>query len=147
MLHVGTFFQSEKALIYCHNSAAYNKETGNIDIDTKRLIPNVITNPNCILRTPVEGDKGIIAQLDLRNTDEARANSLWEIIEVTIDPSGCGDSHNISGKSSTWARYFAIAKRVNIDGSEHASAERLHFSTSGFNTVKDFVEVLPLRAD
>jgi hypothetical protein len=57
---------------------------------------------------------------------------------VQVDPSGCGDSHNISGKSTSWARYFAVAKRINADSSEHASGERLDFSSSGYNIVKDF---------
>lgn len=140
-MKVGDHFQSNKALIRCLSQATYNPGTGMIDIDDKLLTPNIVDSDRVGASESVWHGRTKVGHCDLRNNTETRALSLWEIIEVKTDPNGCGNSHQISGMSISWARHFCRAKRINIDGTDHKSKEVLLFSNSGHNLVKDYRQV------
>lgn len=145
MFSVGDTFQSPSALTQCLSTAHFDETTQKVVIDTKSLRPQTVNSKNVGSSEQVWHNNEMIGRFDLRNIDENRANSLWEITEVTTDGAGCGSSHNISGKHTHWPRYYVTAKRVNIDGSDHASKETISFSNAGLFTVKDYRAVrLPL---
>ena len=145
MFSVGDIFQSPSALIQCLSTAHYDEAIQDVVIDTKSLRPQTVNSKNVGSSEQIWHNNEMIGRFDLRNNDENRVNSLWEITEVQTEGSGCGDSHNISGRSTHWPRYYVTAKRVNIDGSDHASKETISFSNAGLFTVKDYRAVrLPL---
>lgn len=142
-LEVGSYIQSESALIHCLSEASYNPDTGSVDIDTKTLKPNILPKiTKHGTKVPVWHGQTKKGWADVRNDDPSRALSIWEITEAKTDPHGCGSTSMANyGRTEMWARYFYKAKRVNIDGSDHPSNEMLSFSSSGTFIIKDITRV------
>lgn len=141
MFNVGDHFQSKSALTRCLNTAYFDENTGKVVIDKTALKPQAVNNNSIGKQDPVFYDGKCLGRFDLRNNEPGRALSIWEITNVKVDGSGCGDSHNISGNNTKWGRYEVTAKRVNIDGNPHKSGEILHFSNVGCFTVTDYQAV------
>jgi hypothetical protein len=137
MLNIGNTFCSPNALVRCLNAAVYNPETGEIDIDQYNLLPQSVNSDFIGRRDSVWHDGKKVGYADLRNIDPERANSIWRITAVDADASGCGDSHNISGKSTTWTKFTYHAQRILKSGQPHPNKENLIFSSSGFLSIPD----------
>ncbi len=142
--YIGKKFCSPKALIYCYDILEFDPQTKTV-VKTGRIRPNPICRDDVGTKTPVWHGRTRIGNFDARNVDQRREGSFWEIIDESCDPSGCGDSHNVSGKTTSWARYQLLAKRINRDGTEHTSGELIEFDTSSFS-IKDiqFLHFIPL---
>lgn len=142
-LEVGSYIQSESALIHCLSEASYNPHEQAIEVDTKTLRPNILPKiTKHGTKEPVWHGKTKKGWVDVRNDDPSRALSIWEITEAKTDPHGCGSTSMANyGRTEMWARYFYKAKRVNIDGSDHPSNEVLSFSSAGSFIVKDLTRV------
>jgi hypothetical protein len=141
MFFIGEIFQSKLSLVRCLASAIYNEKTQSIDVNQTQLMPNIVNSDKVGALAPVYYGKTKVGYCDVRKNDTSRAGSLWKIIDIKAVHSGCGDSHNVSGKTTQWSRYFCKAKRINLDGTDHDSHEIINFSNSGSNVIKDYKQV------
>lgn len=143
LFETGCYFQSKESLIHCLSEATYNEETKAIEIDAKKLKPNIYS-PSAQYTTwvPVWDQEGNEHWVDVRNDDPSRALSIWKLTETKVEPHGCGANSMVNyGHTSIWGRYFCKAKRVNRDGSDHPSGETISFSSSGNTIIKDLTFV------
>lgn len=142
MFKVGQIFLSSVSLVRCLSEpiAIADGQGGfRLAADKKRLKPNIFgaKNDSVIGRLPVFDGVSKLGYVDCINNDEGRRNSLWRLTDVTIDGSGSGDEHNVSGRCMTWARFHCTAIRIDSLGLPHKSGEVIEFSSAGFYTISD----------
>lgn len=141
MFKVGDHFQSAAALITCFSTVSYCPVAGKHVLDPQDLMPNTYGNASIGSHMPVWHNGQKMGYADCTNNSVERAFSLWEIMHVSVNGSGNGDSHNVSGQTMAWPKYECVAKRVSRDGSDHPSGEVLHFCSSGPMYIKDYQPV------
>jgi len=104
------------SLVNCVSKAFYDTKSSTIALDTKSLMPNSYKIASIGRKEAVWHGKTKMGYIDTQNLCKDREFAIWRIADKKVNPHGGGDSHNISGRSTTWATYDFVAQRINIKG-------------------------------